>query len=269
MTIGEFASRTRLTQKALRIYEAQGLLQPAVVDARNGYRRYSNAQLSRGRRISLLRELDVPLARIAIIVDLDGPAASEALRVYWAQAESDHRAKAQLATYVINVWKEGTRPMYRIETRDVDEAKVLSVSRKVKAPELPVFIPESLSRIFAQLDVQRARPTGAPVVAYHEPTDADTEGLVEAFVPFAGTVEPVDDFVVRIEPAHREAYTRIAKEQVEFPTILQAYDAVMEWISVQEATITGNPREVYFDPRPWDELAPADPAADIVVPFSG
>lgn len=268
MTIGEFASRTRLTQKALRLYDAQGLLQPAVVDDRNGYRVYSLDQFPRARRIALLRELGVPLARIAQLIDLDGPSLSEAVRLYWAQEEYDHRARAELARYVINVWKEGTRPMYTIETRDVDAAKVLSISKKVKAPELPSFIPEAISRIVGQLEQQGAKPAGAPVVMYHEPTDADTAGQVEAFVPFDGSVDPVDDFVVRIEPAHREAFTRIPKNQVVYPTILQAYDAVGEWVGTNKATMTGAPREVYFDPRPWEELADDDPAADIVFPFT-
>jgi DNA-binding transcriptional MerR regulator len=268
MTIGEFASRTRLTQKALRLYDAQGLLEPAVVDGRNGYRPYSPDQLPRARRISLLRELGVPLARIAQMVDLDGPALSDEVRAYWAQEESQHRARADLARYVINVWKEGTRPMYTIETRDVDAAKVLSLSKKVKAPDLPTFIPEATSRIFSQIERQGAKPAGPPIVMYHEPTDAESAGLVEACVPLEGSIDPTDDFVVRVEPAHREAFTRIAKGQVVFLTIMQAYDAVAEWVNNNDATITGAPREVYFDPRPWLEMNDADPAADIAFPFT-
>ncbi|HEY3926145.1 MAG TPA: hypothetical protein VGL75_16390, partial [Acidothermaceae bacterium] len=81
-------------------------------------------------------------------------------------------------------------------------------------------------------------------------------------------VEPVADMAVRIEPARHEAYTTIPKEQVVFPTILQAYDAVMEWIATSGGTISDAPREVYFDPRPWPEMGAADPACDIAVPFT-
>ena len=267
MTISEFASRTRLTQKALRIYDAQGLLEPAVVDQRNGYRLYSPEQIERGRRISLLRELGLPLAQIAAMLELDNPAASDALRSYWAQADAHHRDRSGLASYLIHAWASGDRSAYMVETRDVAGTKVLMVSRRVTALELPTYIPDTSKRLFAQLEAQDVAPTGPPVVLYREPTDVDTPGQVEVYVPFDGRVEPVADMAVRIEPARHEAYTTIPKEQVVFPTILQAYDAVMEWIAASGGTISDAPREVYFDPRPWPELDADEPACDIAVPF--
>jgi DNA-binding transcriptional MerR regulator len=38
MSIGEFALRSRLSRKALRLYEGLGLLSPARVDDVSGYR---------------------------------------------------------------------------------------------------------------------------------------------------------------------------------------------------------------------------------------
>jgi len=268
MTIGEFAARTRLTQKALRLYEIHGLLQPAIVDGRSRYRFYSADQLPRARRIAMLRWVGLPLATIASIIDVDNGDAGDALRAYWAEVEAGHKARANLVSHLINVWKEGPMPTYSIQTRDVAEAKVLTVSRKLRAPELPAFIPETCMRVFAQIDKQGATPTGAPSVLYHEPCDAETAGLVEVMVPFEGSMEPVDDFVIRIEGSHSEAYATITKEQVVFPTILQAYEAVGQWLDDNDVAMAGAPREVYFDPRPWDDLAPKDPAADIAFPFA-
>ena len=45
MTIGEFAERTRLSPKALRLYDQLGLVVPARVDASSGYRLYSEDQV--------------------------------------------------------------------------------------------------------------------------------------------------------------------------------------------------------------------------------
>jgi DNA-binding transcriptional MerR regulator len=39
MTIGTFAVRSRISMRALRIYDRLGLLKPAHVDADSGYRR--------------------------------------------------------------------------------------------------------------------------------------------------------------------------------------------------------------------------------------
>ncbi|HEY3894824.1 MAG TPA: MerR family transcriptional regulator [Pseudonocardiaceae bacterium] len=51
LTIGEFARASRLTQKALRLYDELGLLPPAHVDPRSGYRTYDLAQLERAQLV--------------------------------------------------------------------------------------------------------------------------------------------------------------------------------------------------------------------------
>ena len=56
-----------------------------------------------------------------------------------------------------------------------------------------------------------------------------------------------------------QAAVKIPKNQVVYPTILQAYDAVGEWVGTNKATMTGAPREVYFDPRPWHQDRPQRP----------
>jgi DNA-binding transcriptional MerR regulator len=57
---GEFTARTRLTPKALRIYDRIGLLRPAFIDDTNGYRCYSIAQIRVGQLIGLLRSAELP-----------------------------------------------------------------------------------------------------------------------------------------------------------------------------------------------------------------
>ena len=64
VTIGEFARSARLTSKALRVYEEQGILRPIMVDASTGYRRYSLDQVREARLIGLLRSVDMSLADI-------------------------------------------------------------------------------------------------------------------------------------------------------------------------------------------------------------
>ena len=47
MTIGRFAQLSGLSIHALRHYDDVGLLEPAVVDAETGYRRYQRGQIQR------------------------------------------------------------------------------------------------------------------------------------------------------------------------------------------------------------------------------
>ena len=59
LTIGEFAQATGLTAKALRLYDELGLLAPADVDERTGYRRYAPDQVDRARLVARLRSAGV------------------------------------------------------------------------------------------------------------------------------------------------------------------------------------------------------------------
>ena len=51
---------------------------------------------------------------------------------------------------------------------------------------------------------------------------------------------------MRCEPAHREAYVRIRKAQVEYPQILSAFDAVAQWLAARGLPSSAPPREIYF-----------------------
>ena len=55
----------RLSVKALRHYDEQGLLSPAVVDPSSGYRYYRYSQANRAEAIRILRSLDMPSSRSA------------------------------------------------------------------------------------------------------------------------------------------------------------------------------------------------------------
>ena len=62
MTIGAFAERTRLSAKALRLYDRLGLLPPARTDPVTGYRFYREDQVDGARLVALLRRLRLDLA---------------------------------------------------------------------------------------------------------------------------------------------------------------------------------------------------------------
>ena len=71
MSIGEFARRSRLSPKALRLYDELGLLSPARVDEQSGYRYYERAQLEQARLIATFRQVGVPLAVVKEWLPLD------------------------------------------------------------------------------------------------------------------------------------------------------------------------------------------------------
>ena len=102
LTIGAFAKATRLSPKALRLYDELGLLPPARVDPASGYRLYAPGQLEQARLVAWLRRLGMPLARIRELNGLDGPAAAREVRAYWAQVENDLAVRRDMAAFLID-----------------------------------------------------------------------------------------------------------------------------------------------------------------------
>jgi serine/threonine protein phosphatase PrpC len=112
LTIGSFAKASRLSPKALRLYDELGLLPPARVDPATGYRLYAPGQLERARLVAWLRRLGMPLARIRDVCELDAPAAAQEVRAFWAEVEADTAARRDLATFLIDhlSWKDPAMP---------------------------------------------------------------------------------------------------------------------------------------------------------------
>ncbi|WP_415950086.1 MerR family transcriptional regulator [Streptomyces sp. KLOTTS4A1] len=273
LTIGAFASRSRLSAKALRLYDRLGLLSPARVDPDSGYRFYRTAQIERARLVALLRQLDMPLATVKEILTLDDARAAEAVEMYWADVEERFAAQRTLVHFLRGRLSGRRHEMYEkfeIHTVEVPERTVLGESRHVLAPELPAFIGESLGRL-EKAAQECGGVVAAPFVAYHSEVTQESDGPAESCVPVADTAaarawagRQGPAITARTEPAHRLAYTRVTKAQVAYPQILAAYEAVERWVEEQGLTITGPCREVYF--ANWEGLGPDDEACDIAYP---
>ena len=105
LTIGAFSQASRLSPKALRLYDSLGLLTPAHVDEVSGYRFYRPDQLERARLVAWLRRLGMPLARIGVVCDLARNAPDQAageIAAYWAEAEAELAARRALAAHLIS-----------------------------------------------------------------------------------------------------------------------------------------------------------------------
>ncbi|MGW0535874.1 MerR family transcriptional regulator [Streptomyces sp. NPDC003032] len=102
LTIGAFAKASRLSPKALRLYDELGLLTPARVDPVTGYRLYAPEQLEQARLVAWLRRLGMPLARIQHVRTLDEAGAAQEVRTFWARVEADTAARRDLAAFLID-----------------------------------------------------------------------------------------------------------------------------------------------------------------------
>jgi DNA-binding transcriptional MerR regulator len=263
--IGAFARRSRLSPKALRLYDRMGVLRPAEVDPENGYRRYGESQLAVARLISMLRRLDMPLAQVAALLATPDEQRGDSLVAFWESVERRLAGQRDLLTYLLIelAGKERSFDMYEIRERDVAEQLVLTEQRHTTVVGLTEWLGDSLGRQHA-LAEQVGGAAGPSIVIYHGEVNEESDGPVEVCVPIEGTRGAIDA-PTRVEPEHCEAYTRIRKAQVVYPEILNAYDAVEQWIASNGRTPTGPPREVYF--ADFMAAGPEDEVVDIAFPI--
>lgn len=267
LTIGAFASASRLSQKALRLYDDLGLLPPVQVDEQSGYRYYSPTQLPQARQIGLLRQLDMPLADVRALLDTPPSQQVALLRAWLARTEREHGQRRALARYLIQQWEgEPTMTSYDVQERFVPAQQVAGIARRVYVKDLPATIQSSMQTLLALIPAQGAAFAGAPVVIYHGEVNADSDGPIEVCVPYTGHLTPAGDVVLRLEPEHHEAFVILTKAQFEFPAILGAYDATAMYAQAHGESGPLHCREVY--PYDWDRAGPDDPAGEVAWPFT-
>jgi DNA-binding transcriptional MerR regulator/effector-binding domain-containing protein len=266
LTIGEFSRRCLLSPKALRIYDRQNLLVPAEVDPATGYRRYRESQLETARLISRLRQLDMPLATVARIVALPEAERADALASWWESIERRIAGQRDLLIYLLVglAGKERNYDMFTIEERDIPAQFILTEQRHITVPHLQGWFDERMPAMHTIAE-RFGGITGPAFIIYHGEVNEESDGPVEICVPVDEARRDEIDVPTRVEPAHREAFTRINKSMVEFPQILTAYDAVEKWIESNGRECTGSPREVYF--TDFMAAGPDDPACDIAFPI--
>ncbi|MFS4096442.1 MerR family transcriptional regulator [Streptomyces sp. AF1A] len=102
LTIGAFARVSRLSPKALRLYDELRLLRPARVDPDTGYRYYAPGQLAQARLVAWLRRLGMPLAEIRAVCALDPAQAAREIRAFWVRVEAETAVRRDLAAFLVD-----------------------------------------------------------------------------------------------------------------------------------------------------------------------
>ncbi|BBC96200.1 MerR family transcriptional regulator [Streptomyces griseofuscus] len=122
LTIGAFARVSRLSPKALRLYDELALLRPARVDPDTGYRYYAAGQLGRARLVAWLRRLGMPLAEIRAVCALEPGEAAREIGAYWARVEAETAMRRDLAAFLVDQLTgtpdtSGREPMMMLELK--------------------------------------------------------------------------------------------------------------------------------------------------------
>lgn len=263
MTIGAFSERTRLSAKALRLYDRLGLLRPARTDPVSGYRQYGEDQVDGARLVALLRRLGMPLPVIADVVGKPPAEAAAMIDGYWAQVESVAAERRVLVSYIQARVKGVEMTQYDIQTRTIPGRQLVAITRHVHADEAELFFSDAFARLRA------AGPgvegiAGCPFVVYYGEVSDDSDGPVALCRPVAaGPADP--DLDTRIEPSHEEVFIRIPLKDMGWPALAPAADALEAWIGEHQRVPAGALRQVLIaDQR---TASPDTPVCDLSVPL--
>jgi len=101
MNINEICNSTGLTKKAIEYYQIKGLISPYITD--NGYRNFSDKDLSQSKQIALLRKLDLTVSDIGEILVSEHPKRTlKQVQTQKAMEAESNTQKAVLLESLIN-----------------------------------------------------------------------------------------------------------------------------------------------------------------------
>ena len=188
------------------------------------------------------------------------------LAAYWDEVERRIAGQRDLMLHLLITLsgKERNFDMYEINERDIEAQIVLTEQRHITAHEIPEWMGAAFGRLWGAVE-DLGGAEGPAIAIYHGEVNEESDGPVEVCLPIKAEAASTTNLPTRVEPAHREAYTRIRKSQVAFPQILDAYDAVEQWIGKHGKVIAGSPREVYF--ADFMNAGPDDEVVDIAFPI--
>ena len=282
ISIGEFARRSRLSLKALRLYDERGVLVPSRVDQASGYRYYDTAQVDQARLVVMLRQLQFPLAAIKELLACDPADAATRIAEHWHDAETAHDARRELADYLVNRLSGKRSFMYEVATREIPERSLLCLKRTVEAQEMWAFGKEFIAilreRPLPKIEGRKGREGAFFCIWWATPT-ADSDGPIEWCVPVpAAQAESLashyPELSLRTEPAHREAFVALPDGGDEAVHWQLAGESLETWAQEQEQEHKGE--RLALTPEDLgmritylpSALGTEDPYRDMAIPFA-
>jgi DNA-binding transcriptional MerR regulator len=266
-TIGDFAAIGRVSVRMLRHYDAIGILPPAHVDDRTGYRHYADAQLADLLRLVELRELGCGLDVIGNVLSARDPAAAmrEALLQRRAQLEASIAADQDRLAHIAERLRtlEGNA-MSAVEYRPIDAVTVYAVEGRA-----PGMGPENVSPV---IDPLLERLDGALAAAgrtLHEPgvfwyeTVPDSEELA-VHVSFTADPAPVQGDGYDVVELPRIPTAGVLTHRGDMPSIGRSWMTLMNQVVDDGYRIVGPTREVYVEAAA--ELPQSEWVTELIVP---
>lgn len=237
--IGEFSNLSGVSTKTLRFYDEIGLLRPASVDSRNGYRHYRPQQLEELASILALKSLGVSLAGVRDLFSRAGTGKERRDLLSEVKRKIEHsiQAATQTLEYINAALDEldASKPPIPVVVKHLRATPVASVRAKV----------ESYTDILRfEQELLNALPLhsigGLRGVLWHSCADSGAlEG--EPFIELKHKVPSRTSYDVKQLPATTVAcaYSSFDDDRAE-----RSYDAIRKWMNVRGYKVAGPKREI-------------------------
>lgn len=249
ISIGQFSQMTRLSPKALRMYDDNGLLPPAHVDPDSGYRYYTLTQANRAEAVRILRSVDMPLDEIKAVLSADDPELfHKQLAVHRDRLIERLAADERMLEYLESLMnrREGIMP-YKVQIEEVAPQLVAATRVHTSLAKVGADIGGGFGRLVPALDQAGIAPVGAPLIVQHDIIDEENDGDIEICIPIAADFQGDGDLFSRELEGGSVAVT---VHHGRYQEIAPAYHTLTGWISEHGHEIVGPPREIYLnDPQ--------------------
>lgn len=252
--IGRFSLITRLSPKALRLYDERGLLVPATRDIATGYRYYTGSQIATGVSIKELCGLGFSLAEIETILGAKDAGDGDTIRQLFSRRQDAIRSEVVRLQQIEARLRE---PGASLETMFmsfnepvVKETLPLRVAGKRgigKYEEIITVLMEDLcSQIFSEENVKnRLAVTGPFMSIYHDQEYREKDATVECAVPVSGKVTLGDPGIEIHTIPGGQCLSLIHKGP--YSELHGAWSRIGMYAEEREFTATGPHREIYLN----------------------
>jgi DNA-binding transcriptional MerR regulator len=265
--IGLFSKIGRVTVKALRFYEAEGLIEPRHIDPVTGYRYYDSNQLPRIHKIVALKQCGFSIPDIRQIVNGKNVTAlfAERKRRLEAEARTANERLSSINSYIDSLGAEASM-RYQVVVKDLPSVVVYGMRTVVQSYDSYFeLMPRIGAEIMAYNPGLRCRDDPPYCfVMYHDgeykDRDIDIEFCEAVYEAGIDTPNLTFKAIERVPAAacvlHKGPYTDLR----------YAYAAVYKWIDDNDYIPSDNPRESYIDGI-WNGDDPSEWLTEVQVPI--
>ncbi len=266
--IGKFSLMTRLSQKALRLYDRKGMLVPEAKDSFTGYRYYTVTQIELGMKIKTFTFLGFSLEEISMLLDAESTGNYEFIETCFRKRLEEVRLEAGKLQRIEGILQGACK-----HNGKVTEIFKMSVTEPVikEIPELRVLskrekgnFVETIGKLIGEICAcvsssenqrNRVKATGPRMFLCHDEEYKETGADRELALPVSGRLS-VEDPIMEIKtlPAVR-AVSVIYRGP--YPGVEAAYKKIFSYAEENNLETIMPSRELYFnDPAevPEEEL---------------